>query len=300
MKKGRKKVSLIILGIAVLLVVILVILCSIPNSTSLIEKFKDLIVTVVGGLLVSLLVWLIIPEGKKDGATSDANSEDTEEQSAEDKNAANTSESKQQWEKIVLIFILTMVAFVIIRPIDWGWAKSTPEPTITTEMTSTPMPTEAPSPSPTVQPTPTPHPTATPSSSEMVNWSNKGYNDAQKLKDSRTTEALDKYTIAHRNSGKIRQIDIAATTSQSEYSPYPYQSTIYYYTADGDLCFILLHNAGTKNDDLRFYVYDNTVIQFKDVDGTTSCSAPDEYSDICERGMNVYYTACDALGIKYN
>ena len=273
MKKGRKKVSLIILGITALLVVILVILCNINPSTSLIESLKAIIVCVIGGILV----WLIIPDGKKDETTPDANSDDSQKQPVEEGTSTNNSKSKSQRVNIIIIIYLTMVA-IIIAPINFVWSKSTPNPSITVEMTPSPAPT--------------------PSLAEMLEWSNKGYNDVQKLKDSRTTESLDKYAIAHRNSGKIRQIDVVATTSQSEYLPYPHQSAIYYYTADGELCFILLHNAGTKNDDLRFYVYDDTVIQFIDVDGTTSYSAPEEYSDICERGMSIYHTACDFLGVK--
>ena len=63
---------------------------------------------------------------------------------------------------------------------------------------------------------------------------------------------LYKYTITHQNYEKIRQIDVAGTTLSSDYMYYPYQIVIYYYTSEGEICFILLHYDGTINDDLRF------------------------------------------------
>lgn len=52
--------------------------------------------------------------------------------------------------------------------------------------------------------TATPSPTFSPSLEDMLKWSNNGYYDVQDLKEKRTTDILDKYTIAHRNYGKIR------------------------------------------------------------------------------------------------
>lgn len=136
------------------------------------------------------------------------------------------------------------------------------------------------------------------STAEMIAWSNQEYNEIKKLKEKRSTDTLDKGTIAHTNYGKIRQIDVKATSSPSVYQPFTNQNAIYYYTEDGELCFILLHYVGTYDDDLRFFVYKGTVVKYIGLDGVESYTVPSEYDEICERGKNVYAAACAALSIQ--
>lgn len=136
------------------------------------------------------------------------------------------------------------------------------------------------------------------STAEMIAWSNQEYRNIQKLKSTRTTDTLDRYAIAHTNYGKIRQIDVEATSSSSNYQPFSDRSAIYYYTESGELCFILLHYKGTNNDDVRFYVYKGNVVKYIGIDGVESYTVPNEYESICERGKNIYSTACSFLGIS--
>lgn len=287
----------------ILLLVALILFAGFIFKQDMQETVRDTLFVVVPGILINIISKYI--NDKTDKATENTQEKTDIWSNGYRKESGTDSKKRDLWMIGSNIFLSVMVAIIVVKLYSGG---NSVIPTVTaasTEMTiSTPILTPEltqtselqPTPTPTPTPEPTPTPTPSVSLAEMLKWSNNGYSDVQDLKSSRTTEFLDKYTLVHRNYGKIRQIDVAGTTQGSIYLPYPYQSVIYYYTADGELCFILLHNDGTQADDLRFYVYNNTVVKFIDVDGEVSYTVPSEYADICDRAMSVYSMAAEVLG----